>query len=277
MTGYTTRDVATLLTLSPRRVRRLARSGFLSPSRGPRNIYLFSFQDLVLLRAAKGLTDAKVPPRRVRRALRALRRQLPEGKPLSEVRIAAENGRVVVMDGDVAWNPESGQLQLDFHVGDLAERARPAARRLAAAAREAEGDLGANDWYALGLDLEASAPDEARDAYRRALEIEPHHADAHVNLARLLQEMGRAADAAVHCRLALATDPLHSTAAFNLGVALEDLGHVDQAIAAYEQAVGADPTFADAYFNLASLYEKQGKRAAALRNLSQYKRLSEAT
>jgi tetratricopeptide (TPR) repeat protein len=87
--------------------------------------------------------------------------------------------------------------------------------------------------------------------------------------------MGRPADAAVHCRLALAQDPLHATAAFNLGVALEDLGHTGQAITAYEQAVGADPSFADAYFNLAALYEKQGKRAAALRNLSQYKRLSE--
>ncbi|HEX9581253.1 MAG TPA: tetratricopeptide repeat protein [Gemmatimonadales bacterium] len=275
MTGYTTRDVATLLNLSQRQVRRFARSGFLAPSRGPRRIYLFSFQDLVLLRAAKGLSDAKVPPRRVRRALRALRRQLPEGKPLSEVRIAAEGGRVVVMDGDTAWNPESGQLQIDFHVSELAQRARPAARRLAAAARQAEEHLSAANWYQVGLDLEASSPDEARDAYRRALEINPHHANAHVNLARLLQEMGRAADAAVHCRLALATDPLHATAAFNLGLALEDLGHNDRAIAAYEQAVGADPALADAYFNLATLYEKAGKRAAALRNLSQYKRLSE--
>jgi tetratricopeptide (TPR) repeat protein len=238
-------------------------------------MYLFSFQDLVLLRAAKGLTEAKVGAKRVRRALRALRRQLPEGKPLSEVRIAAENGRVVVMDGAVAWNPESGQIQLDFQVSELAQRARPAARRLAAAAREAEQELSAEDWYKVGLDLEASSPDEARDAYRRALEMDPHHANAHVNLARLLQEMGRPADAAVHCRLALAQDPLHATAAFNLGVALEDLGHTGQAITAYEQAVGADPSFADAYFNLAALYEKQGKRAAALRNLSQYKRLSE--
>ncbi|HXV85671.1 MAG TPA: tetratricopeptide repeat protein [Gemmatimonadales bacterium] len=276
MTGYTTRDVATLLSLSPRQVRRFARSGFLTPSRGRRRAYLFSFQDLVLLRAATGLTQARVPGRRVRRALRALRRQLPEGKPLSEVRITAENGRVLVMDGDQAWNPESGQLQLDFHVAHLAARARPAARRLAAAARENEAVLSAADWYRMGLDLEVSSSPEARDAYRRALELDPHHADAHVNLARLLQELGRPADAAVHCRLALATEPFHATAAFNLGVALEDLGHTDQAIQAYEQAVGADPSFADAYFNLAALYEKAGKRAAALRNLSQYKRLSQA-
>jgi tetratricopeptide (TPR) repeat protein len=275
MTGYTTRDVARLLDLTPAQVRSLARSGFLAPSRGPRRLYLFSFQDLVLLRVAKALTLARVRPQRIRRSLRALRRQLPEGKPLSEVRITADGDRVVVMDGEAAWNPESEQLLLDLSVADLAVRARPAARRLAAAARDAEERLSANAWFNLGLDLEASSPDDARDAYRRALEINPHHADAHVNLARLLQEMGRAADAAVHCRLALASDPLHATAAYNLGIALEDLGHMDQAIAAYEQAIGADPQLADAYFNLGCLYEKQGKKAAALRNLAQYKRLTE--
>jgi tetratricopeptide (TPR) repeat protein len=275
MTGYSTRDIANLLDLTPAQVRSLARSGFLTPSRGPRRLYLFSFQDLVLLRVAKALSQARIHPKRIRRSLRALRHQLPEGKPLSEVRIAALGERVVVMDGDTTWNPESEQLLLDFSVADLAARARPAARRLAAAARQAEERLSADDWFNVGLDLEASAPDDARDAYRRALEMEPGHADAHVNLARLLQEMGRAADAAVHCRLALASDPLHATAAYNLGIALEDLGHVEPAIAAYEQAIGADPELADAYFNLGCLYEKQGKRAAALRNLAHYKRLTE--
>ncbi len=123
MKGYAAKDVARLLGLSPIQVRAFARSGFLQPDRGPRGEFRFSFPDLVLLRAAKGLAEARIPLRRITHALRKLRQQLPSGRPLSAVRITAEGDRIVVHDGATAWNPESGQLQLDFHVADLASRA----------------------------------------------------------------------------------------------------------------------------------------------------------
>ncbi len=227
-----------------------------------------------MLRAAKGLVAARIPARRIRTALRRLKQQLPAGRALSELRIIAEGDRIVATDGVAAWNPESGQLQLDFSVAELASKTGRIARRRAQAAREQEADLSAAEWYALGFDLEVSAPEEARDAYRRALELDPHHADAHVNLGRLLHEAGRVADAAAHYRLALAASPRHATAAYDLGIALEDLGRTADAMRAYEQAIRADPRFADAYFNLSRLYEKAGKKAAALRHLSKYRRLS---
>ena len=204
MKGYAAKDVAKLLGLSPSQVRAFARSGFLQPDRGTRGEFRFSFPDLVLLRAAKGLAAAKVPQRRIERALRKLRQQLPAGRPLSAVRITADGDRVVVHDGATAWNPESGQLVLDFTVSELASRAAPLARRAAQAARDAEDELGADEWYDLGFDLEAVDVAEARDAYRRALELDPHHADAHVNLGRLLQESGEAGQAVSHYLLALA-------------------------------------------------------------------------
>src|SRR5438034_11509611 len=88
--------------------------------------------------------------------------------------ITAEGHRVVARDGALAWNPDSGQLVLDFDVASLAERAAPLARRQAAAARRIEDDLDAEQWFDLGLELEVSAPEDARDAYRRALELDPH-------------------------------------------------------------------------------------------------------
>ncbi len=272
MAGYSTRDVAKLLGLTPAQVLGYARAGFLTPTRGPRGEFRFSFQDLVLLRAAKGLAAAKIPSRRIRTALRRLKDQLPRGRSLSGLRIAADGERIVVTDGETAWNPESGQLVLDFSVSELAAKARPLARKRAQAAR-AEEKLTADEWYALGFELEVTSPEEARDAYRRALELDPRHADAHVNLGRLLQEAGRIAHAAAHYRLALDADPDHATAAFNLGIALEDMGRYGEAVAAYQRAIRTDPTMADAYYNLARLYEKMGKKAAALRYLSKYCRL----
>lgn len=274
MTGYTTEEVARLLGLSSAQIRSYTRAGFLSPARGARGDLRFSFQDLVLLKAAKGLMAARIPAAQVRGSLRRLKQQLPRGRALSELRITAEGHRVVARDGAVAWNPESGQLVLDFDVAALAQRAAPLARRQAAAARRVEQDLDAEEWFELGVELEVSDPDEARDAYRRALELDPHHAEAHVNLGRLLVESERAEEAETHFRAVLADHPDHATAWFNLGIALEDRRRTNDAVKAYEQAIAADRRLADAYFNLARLYEQAGKRAAALRNLSKYRLLT---
>ncbi len=276
MKGYSSRDVARLLSLTVAQVRGFARDGFLTPApgRGARRKLQFSFQDLVILRTAKALVAARIPARRIRRALKTLRQQLPRGRSLAELRIVAEGDRIVVSDGTTAWNPESGQTHLDFAVSDLATRAAPIARRTAQAARAAEGDLDAEDWYELGLELEAVAPGEARDAYRRALELDAHHADGHVNLGRLLHEQGLVEEAERHYRLALHESPEHATAAFNLGIALEDLDRPTDAIQAYRAALAAEPRLADAHYNVARLYVKVGKKAAALRHLSSYERLT---
>jgi tetratricopeptide (TPR) repeat protein len=275
MKSYGTTDVARLLGLSTGQVRSLARAGVLSPDRGPRGALRFSFQDLVLLRTAKALAEARLSTRRIRGALRRLIDQLPRGRSLSEVRITAEGDRVVVRDEQTAWQPESGQLLLDFTVAELATRAAPVARRLARDARRAEGELSANRWLALGIDLEAAAPADARDAYRRALELEPAHAMARLNLGRLLQESGRVAEAEAHYRAVLEREGANPTAWFNLGTALEDLGRTGEAIAAYREAIAADAGLADAHFNLARLYERTGRRAGAIRHFRAYRDLME--
>jgi len=273
--GYTVADVAQLLKLAPAQVRAFAHDGFLSPDRGPRGDFRFSFQDLVVLRAAKDLAAARIPARRIRRTLKRLRQELPRGRSLAELRITAEGERIVVRDGETAWNPDSGQVVIDFQVRDLATRAAPIARRTARAAQAAAADYDADGWYELGLEFEAVAPQEARDAYRRALELDPHHADAHVNLGRLLQEEDLTEEAETHYRAALADSPAHATAWFDLGTALEDLRRAGDAVDAYRRAILADRRMADAHFNLARLYEKAGKKAAALRHLGIYQRLTD--
>ena len=90
----------------------------------------------------------------------------------------------------------------------------------------------------------------------------------------LFRSQGMIEEAERHYRLALRESPDHTTAAFNLGIALEDLNHPGDAIEAYRRALATDPRLADAHYNVARLYEKVGKKAAALRHLSIYRRLT---
>ncbi len=272
-TGYSTEDLAKLVGVSAARVRSFVRAGFLHPRSGPGGRHRFTFPDVVLLRAAQGLREAGVSARHVRQALRRLHEQLPAGRPLASARIAAVGSEIVVRDAAGAWEPLSGQSLIDFEVRKLAESAAPFARRAARSARQRADELSAHDWFELGLDLEATAPVEARDAYRRALELEPRMADAHVNLGRLLHELGQFGAATEHYRRAIALHPDDATAHYNLGVALEDQGQFPAAIRAYQEAIQADPTTADAHFNLAGLYEKLAKPALALRHLKTYRQL----
>lgn len=263
-----------MLEMSEAQVRAFAASGALDVARGARGELRFSFQDLVLLRAAKELTRSKFTPRKIRRALENLRDQLPQGRPLSAVRITSMGDEIVVHDGDAMWAPESGQALIDFHVADIVERAEPVTREAAERARRDEDEMSAEDWFEFGIDLEAAAPDDARDAYRRAVELDPRHADAHVNLGRLLHEKGETRAAESHYRVALDIDRSHPTAAFNLGVVLDDMKREQEALAAYRRALDIDPENADAHYNLAGVYERLGRKAGAIRHLKAYRELT---
>ena len=270
MKGYATREVAQILGLSAGQVRDYVRAGFLSPERGLRGGFRFSFEDLVFLRAASGLLKARIAPQRVRRALTRLRDRLPEGRGLAGLRIAVEGSRIVVGDGAARWLPASGQTLFDFGVGELAERVAPLARQAFRQAQEEPEGLASDDWYEWGCELEYTSPREAAEAYRRALALDPEHAAANVNLGRLLHEQGDPASAEGHYRRALSIEPQNATAAFNLGVALEDLGREEAAIQAYEKASALDPQNADAHYNAAGLCERTRQRAAALRHWKAY-------
>lgn len=268
MDGYGTREAAGLLNLSERRIRALVRAGVVTPERGARGVLRFDFRDLVLLRVAGSLIEAGIPAARVTRSLAELRRRLPHDRSLSELRIVADHDRILVYDGSASFDAETGQLVLDFPVSELAARVRPLEPSVpAASASEAEA------LYAQGIELEDSDPRAAAEAYGRAVELDPTHADALVNLGRLLHEEGRLPEAADCYRRALEAQPAHATAAFNLGIALDDLGDWRGAADANRRAIELQPAFADAYYNLAAVLERLGERQAALRALRRYREL----
>src|SRR5258708_29127429 len=274
MPSYSVRDVQRVLQLAPETTRSLIRAGFVHPGRGPRREYRFSFQDLIVLRTARALIEAKIPRTRIRRSLESLRRHLPKSMPFSGLAISAVGDRVVVRDGETRWQADSGQylLGLDVSLKDgelqVVER-KPAPRPPPPAGPAAP----VRDWFARGLTLESSDPDGALAAYKQAVASEPLNAAAWTNWGRLLHERGRIVEAEDVYRRGLkriGSDPL---LLFNHGVLLEDLGKSAAALAAYQTAVEEDPGLADCHYNMARLYEALGERRQAIRHLGQYRRL----
>src|SRR5260221_122926 len=87
MSSYTISDIERLAGLSRARVQGFVDAGFVDPARGPGAELLFSFQDLIVLRAAQGLAAVKIPAKRIKQSLARLRAQLPDTFPMSGERI----------------------------------------------------------------------------------------------------------------------------------------------------------------------------------------------
>lgn len=270
MKGYSTRDVAELLEIQPDVIREIARSGILEPARTSRNHYRFDFQDIIILRTAKELLHSGIKRAQINNALFKLKAKLPSNRHLTSMRISGDGGVLVIREEDQVYNPDSGQLHFNFAVADLAGTVAPLAKQAAEEAEQSD-QLSSDDWFDLGVDLEAVSPEDAPAAYLRALELDPKHSDAHVNIGRLLQEAGENKAAEEHYNQALEAEPDNVLAAFNLGTLFEDMGRIEDAITAYKQA----SNLADAHYNLSRLYELVGEHSQALKHLKTYRKLIE--
>jgi len=272
--AYGVRDVEKLLRLPRTTIRALVDAGFVTPLRGPRGAWQFTFQDLIVLRTAQALAEANVPARRITRSMRALKRHLPAQMPLSGLRIDAVADRIVVREGNRRWQPESGQYLLAFD-GDPAQGALSViAKTDISAAGAKDAPEPARTWFARGEALEAADANAAIEAYARAVAADAELIDARVNLGRLLHEAKRLAQAERVYREATDKGVRDAVLLFNLGVLYEDMGRGADAAAAYEQALDVDPALADAHYNLALLCEQLGRPRDALRHMTRYRKLT---
>jgi tetratricopeptide (TPR) repeat protein len=261
MKSFSTTEVASILNLPNSRVRSLVRAGFIVPERNNRKTLQFNFLDLLLLKTAKSLLDAKVPVKKVIRVLSSLKKRIPNEESLIRLKVYADGRRIVVRDGSINYQPETGQFLFDFDPHVVLRPGQFTTRKTA------KRTLAARDWFSRGCELEETSPAEATGAYHRALEMDPTIKDAHVNLGRLFHKSGLWAQSEEHYRAALAIDAGDPTPHFNLGVLLEDLKRPADAVRSYEAAIERDPAFADAHYNLGLILDALGKKKDAFNHL----------
>jgi tetratricopeptide (TPR) repeat protein len=227
----------------------------------------YAFDDLVAARTVHDLSAQRVPVRRLQRALNRLGAQ-PDKKhsPLTGLRILP-SGRDVVVIPPAPHNrpirPLSGQFVLPFR-----EWTRPRNVR-ALTSRSAE------EWFEMGLAADGSSESlpRAAYAYRKALELMPHWAAAHINLGTVLYQMSDLSAAREEFAAAAELEPQNPTAHFNLGCVLDDLGEAEEAMQRFRRAIELAPQHVDAHFNLALSLEKAGLHELAREHWQAYVQL----
>ncbi len=106
---------------------------------------------------------------------------------------------------------------------------------------------------------------EAEEVLRTAVSLNWYNANAHNNLASVLDRQQKPQEAIRQYELAIALDPGFAEAHFNLAISLDKTSNTDGAIAEYQQAIKIDPKDFDSHFNLANIWYARLKLDAATR------------
>ena len=134
----------------------------------------------------------------------------------------------------------------------------------------AHGDL-RNQQLAMGhLDRatalwETGHHDDAVDAMRRSLALDPVFAERHLNLAQVLYRLGRIDEAEIAARDAVERDPESLEALFLYGVLCTEQRRLDEAATVFSAVLLRDPTRANAANNLLGVLIQLGRTDEARR------------
>ena len=106
---------------------------------------------------------------------------------------------------------------------------------------------------------------EAIDAYKKTILLNPNFADAYCNMGVALNQKGNVDEAIELYNKAISIMPDYADAYYNLGNALKDQGKFDEAIEAYKSALLIKPDYAEAYCNSGMVFQDQGKLDEAIK------------
>lgn len=283
---YSVKDVAKIFGQSESRLRYWIQSGFLWPSVRRGGQYFYTFEDLITIRSAVELLESGQSVQKVRKALVALRKELPEGvQPNARLRICSDGTTIVVIKDDVAYEAKSKQLVMAFAVSSIRtqiaeilpirpETADPDAPELVEEISDETLRQELPSAYQLFLHATAAeedGADETAERYlRQCLALENSMAAAHTNLGNILHRQGHLQEAKQEYDQALLHEPEQPEARYNLGNLLDELGNREMAIAELRQVCTRSPGFADAHYNLGIMLSEVGGTAQAQQHLHQY-------
>ena len=274
---YTFAGAAKILDIGESKLRYWAQTGFVGPSAKRGGKPVFTFQDLVSIKAAKELVDRGFKAAEIRKALDSVRASLPHiDRPLDRIRVAFDGARLVVVDDGNAFET-SGQKVFGFGLAELRTSAQKIAEvrpRTPTPAGEPTVKRTAYDWFAEGTLREASgeadADARAETCYQQALALDAGLAAAHTNLGGIAHRRGDASEARAAFERALAIDPDQVEARFNLANLILESGDLELAVAEFRRVLQVAPDFADGHYNLAVALERLGGRAQARAHLERY-------
>jgi tetratricopeptide (TPR) repeat protein len=258
---YSREDVLRILHLTARQLAGWEKAGLFPVKE------LYSFFDLLQIKKLGDLRAKRVRPAMIRDSLRAMQQQVAGMEnPLLETSVFANQQRVVYRHSGTSVEPLAGQFVMDFT--DRAVLEQPRIHAISAAES-------ASDFFARGVALEEDpkTQDEAMDAYKKCVALDPVHAAAYINLGTLCYNRHDYVLAERYYRKAIEVDPRYALAYFDLGNVLDETGRLPDAIRAYESAITLAPTYADAHYNLALAYEKARQPRKALHHWEAYSKL----
>jgi tetratricopeptide (TPR) repeat protein len=262
---YSRADVRRKFGLSERQLRSWERQRLIPAASS------YSFLDLIAFQTLIKLRENKISSREILRALESLREKLGWVKqPLSELRVVSHGGRIAVQLSGQKMEAISGQILFDFDASELGGiKSFPERKPKFNRSHESEA------WFQKGLELEESgAPvEDAVDAYRKVLDLNPGAAGALVNLGTIYYRLHKFEEAEKYYLAAIEADPEYPLAQFNLGNLYDEQGRFPEAIDFYRRALDLNPQYADAHFNLALLCERQGEAMKAVHHWKAYLKL----
>ena len=234
----------------------------------------YGIDELIALRTLAKLRAARVPTRKIRSAVEAVRKRVRGMKnPFTDFRIYSDGQRVRVQVDGVRMESESGQLLLDFDNSELTRLiALPSREHEVQSAALKKKQHEAEVWFQNGVDLEQTgAPaEQAAQAYRNAIALDPTMAAAMVNLGTIHFTARSFETAEKYYRQALEASPKYALAHFNIGNLFDERGDRANALSHYLTAIELEPDYGDAHYNLALLYQTSGQVMKAMRHWRTY-------
>ena len=100
---------------------------------------------------------------------------------------------------------------------------------------------------------------EAELLLRKAIELNPNFANAHLILGNILKDLGKLKEAELSLRKAIEINPDYSEAYCNLGIILRCLDKLTEAELSYRKAIELNPDFVEALSNLGNILRRHGE------------------